>query len=115
MAGEKWEDKIDENLERADLILLLISADFIASNYCWEKEMMRALERDAAQEAKVVPVILRDVNWAGAPFSKLQSLPEGGRAVVLWSDRDSAWRNVSEGIERIVQQMRAEGRGSRMG
>jgi len=115
MGGEKWEDRIDENLERADIILLLVSADFIASNYCWEKEMMRALERDAAHEAKVVPVILRDVNWAGAPFAKLQALPEGGKAVELWDNRDSAWRSVSEEIERVVRQMRAEGRGRRTG
>jgi internalin A len=97
-------------LERADIILLLVSADFIASDYCYEKEMGRALERHAQGEARVIPAIVRDVNWRIAPFAKLQALPKDGRAVTLWEDRDSAWRNVSEGIERVVEEMRKKER-----
>jgi internalin A len=62
-AGAEWKQKIDDNLERADIILLLVSADFIASDYCYEKEMGRALERHEKGEALVIPVIVRDVNW----------------------------------------------------
>jgi internalin A len=105
-AGDDWKQRIDENLERADIILLLISADFIASDYCYEKEMARAIERYQRGEARVVPVIVRDVNWQKAPFAKLQALPKDGKAVMTWTDKDSAWRNVSEGIERIVDEMR---------
>jgi len=105
-AGEEWKQKIDENLERADIILLLVSADFIASDYCYEKEMTRALERHENREAHVIPVIIRDVNWSRAPFAKLQALPKGGKAVELWEHKDSAWRNVSEGIERAATLMR---------
>jgi internalin A len=105
-AGDEWKRKIDENLERADIILLLVSANFIASDYCYEKEMKRALERHEKGEARVVPVIVRDVNWMGAPFAKLQALPKDGKAVTKWKDKDSAWRNVSEGIERVVVEMR---------
>ena len=105
-AGEDWKGKIDENLERAGIILLLISADFIASDYCYEKEMMRALEREKNGEAIVIPVILRDVSLKGAPFDKLQYLPKDGLAVTKWEDKDSAWRNVSEGIERVVEEFR---------
>jgi internalin A len=109
-AGAEWKQKIDDNLERADIILLLVSADFIASDYCYEKEMGRALERHEKGEARVIPVIVRDVNWRIAPFAKLQALPKDGRAVTLWEDRDSAWRNVSEGIERVVEEMRKKER-----
>lgn len=110
IAGEKWEDKIDENFERADVILLLVSADFIASNYCWDVEIKRALEREKAHEARVIPVIIRDVNWKDAPFAHLQGLPTDGKAVELWGNRDSAWRNVSEGIERVVDELRKKKR-----
>jgi internalin A len=106
LAGEEWKEQIDVNLERADIILLLISADFIASDYCYDIEMKRALERHENGEARVIPVIVRDANWRIAPFAKLQSLPKDVRAVTLWEDKDSAWRNVSEGIERVVKQMR---------
>jgi len=105
-AGEEWKRKIDENLERADIILLLVSADFIASDYCYEKEMKRALERHNNGEAHVIPIITRDVNWGNAPFAGLQALPKGGIAVELWQHKDSAWRSVSEGIERAVMLMR---------
>ena len=105
MPGENWKGKIDDNLERADIILLLVSADFIASDYCYDLEMGRALERENNGEAKVIPVIVRDVNWDNAPFARLQALPKDGKAVKLWKDKDTAWRNVSEGIEELVEEM----------
>jgi internalin A len=105
-AGDEWKQKIDEHLERAAIVLLLVSADFISSDYCYEKEMRRAIERHEQGEARVIPIVVRDVNWRIAPFAKLQALPKDGKAVTLWENRDSAWRNVSEGIERIVEEMR---------
>jgi internalin A len=105
-AGDKWERKIDENLERADIILLLVSADFIASDYIYGQEMEWALEREKNGEARVIPVIVRDVNLKDAPFAGLQYLPKDGLAVTEWKSKDSAWRNVSEGIERVVEELR---------
>jgi internalin A len=109
-AGDEWKRKIDDNLEQADIILLLVSADFIASDYCYEKEMTRALERHEKNEARVIPVILRDVNWRAAPFARLQALPKDALAVTRWPDKDSAWRNVSEEIEKVAGRMRQHGR-----
>jgi internalin A len=91
-AGDDWARKISENLERAEIILLLVSANFIASDYCYENEMKRALERHENRSARVIPVILRDVNWGTAPFAKLQALPKNGVPVAKWLDKDSAWR-----------------------
>ena len=106
--GDEWKKRIDDNLERADIILLLVSADFMASDYCFEKEMERAVERHAKGEARVIPVIARDVSWRTAPFSDLQALPKDGLAVELWANRDSAWRNVSEGIEAVAEELRKQ-------
>jgi internalin A len=105
-AGDDWKRSIDDNLNRADIILLLVSSDFIASNYCYEKEMARALERHKSGEALVIPLIVRDVNWGKAPFTGLQVLPKDGKAVTLWDNKDSAWRNISEGIEKVVERIR---------
>lgn len=107
-AGEDWKQKINDNLEAADIILLLISSDFIASDYCYEKEMKRALERHDKGEALVLPIVVRDVNLAQAPFADLQYLPTDGRPVTKWPDKDSAWRNVSEGVERAIQSRRRD-------
>jgi internalin A len=101
-AGDDWKRRIDENLERADIILLLVSANFIASDYCYEKEMKRALERHASGEAQVIPIILRDVDLNGVPFAGIQYLPKNGKAITLWKNRDSAWRNISEGIRKVA-------------
>ncbi len=104
--GAQWADAIDANLEQAKIILLLVSSDFIASDYCYEKEMKRALERHAAKEAVVIPIIIRDCQWTSAPFAKLQALPKDGKAVDLWTKRDTAWRNVANGIEKVAQKLR---------
>lgn len=104
--GDDWKQSIDNNLERAEIILLLISSDFIASDYCFEKEMKRALERHDKNEARVIPVIVRNVSWQSAEFAKLQALPKDGKAVTLWSDRDSAWKDVTDGIAKAVERIR---------
>jgi internalin A len=100
-------------MERADLILLLISPDFMDSDYCWDIELKRALERHEAGSARVIPIIVRDVNWRSAPFAKLQALPKDGRAVTTWGSdryaRDTAWKNVAEGIEQALRELTARG------
>jgi hypothetical protein len=103
--GEEWADEIDEHLNAADIILLLISSDFMASNYCYDVEMMRAMERHEAGEAVVIPVILRRTNWSNAPFSKLQALPRNAKPVTAWSDQDEAFLNISEGIQRVADKL----------
>ena len=71
-AGEEWRDQLDKNLEEAQIILLLISSSFLASDYCSDIETKRALDRHDKGEAKVIPVLLRAVDWEGAPFARLQ-------------------------------------------
>jgi hypothetical protein len=77
--GLEWADQISEHLNKADLILLLVSADFLASDYCYDKEVLRAMARHQLREARVIPVILRDCDWDFTSFSKLQALPRDGR------------------------------------
>jgi hypothetical protein len=104
--GDIWKGVIDENFQRADLILLLVSADFVASDYCYEIEMKTALERHERSEAKVVPIILRACQWRDAPFGRLQALPKDGKPVTSWPNRDEAWTDVAEGIKRTVEEIR---------
>src|SRR5438045_5413886 len=74
-AGTEWEREIGQHLNTARIILLLVSPDFIDSDYCYGVEMKRAMERHERGEARVIPVILRPVYWKKAPFGKLQALP----------------------------------------
>lgn len=84
-AGSDWANEIDTHLESAQIILLLISADFLASDYCYSVAMQRALERHTTGEARVIPVILRPVDWKHDPtLSSLKALPTDGKPVTTW-------------------------------
>lgn len=102
-AGNDWEREIDAHLNTAHIILLLVSADFMFSEYCYSIEMERALERHDAGEARVIPIILRAVVWQNGPFGKLQALPTGGRPITSWPDRDEAFTDVVQGIRRVIE------------
>ena len=105
-AGQEWANEIDEHLNTADIILLLISPDFLASNYCYGIEMKRALERHDRKEARVIPIILRPSDWHAAPFGKLEALPRDGKPVTTWPNRDQAFLDVAIGIRKAVEEMR---------
>src|SRR5271157_804367 len=96
-AGDEWKGAIDKNLEGAHVILLLVSSSFLASDYCWDVETKRALERHDRDEAKVIPIILRPCDWQGAPFGKIQALPRDGKAITSWLNRDEAFTDVALG------------------
>lgn len=98
-AGDELDSAISAELESCDIILLLVSADFLNSNYCYEIETKRAMERHAAGDAIVIPVILRSCLWTDAPFGKLNATPPDGKAVVQWPDRDVAFTEVAKAIK----------------
>jgi TIR domain len=102
-AGAVWQEEIDRNLSSADIILLLVSPSFLASDYCWRVEVMKALERHDRGEARVIPVILRPCLWARTPLAKLQAVPADGKPVTAWADQDAALRDVASTIERVVR------------
>jgi hypothetical protein len=101
--GDEWKSAIDANLEKAGIVLLLVSSDFLASDYCYDVEMKRALARRDAGGADVLPIILRDCDWSGAPFAKLQALPKDAKSVTSWANRDAAWKDVATGIRKVAE------------
>jgi tetratricopeptide (TPR) repeat protein len=108
--GQEWKDQIDTHLEKAQIILLLISADFMASDYCYDNEMTRAMERHAKGEARVIPIVLRHVDWEESDFSKLQCLPKDALPVTDWPTQDKAFKNITEGIRKAAKEIRREQR-----
>lgn len=97
-AGTEWAKAIDDNLNAADIILLLVSAEFLASNYCYEIEMQRAMERHEAGEARVIPIILKPVDWSNAPFARCQAVPKDAKPVTKWANRDDAFLDIAKAI-----------------
>lgn len=100
-AGNDWEKEIKTHLHSAEIILLLISADFIDSDYCYDEEMTHALEKHKQNESKVIPIILRPCAWTYSPFAKLQVLPKDGKPVI--EHEDYAFTEIVESIGKICQ------------
>ena len=108
-AGDDWAIEIDTHLGSAQIILLLISADFLASDYCYGVEMKRALERHFTGEARVIPVVLRPVDWKYDPIlSSLQALPTDSKPVTTWSSSppyDAAFEDIAKGIRKVLEDL----------
>jgi hypothetical protein len=96
--GEEWRQAIDDSLDSADCVLLLVTPDFIASDYCYGVEMERALQKHRAGRILVLPVIVRPADWQHAPLSELQAVPKDGKPIVEWAIRDRAWLDVTAGL-----------------
>jgi hypothetical protein len=100
--GAEWQSEIIQHLNRAQIILLLVSADFMASDFCYSIEMTRAIARHDANQARVIPIILRPTDWKDAPFAKLKMLPTDGKAVTGWPTPDDAFADVIQGIREAI-------------
>jgi len=101
-AGTHLDKAIISSLETADLVILLISPDFVASDYCYTVELSTAIARHEAQQAIVVPIIVRPTDWESLPFSRLKALPGDGVPITTWDNEDSAWLNVAKAIRQLV-------------
>jgi hypothetical protein len=102
--GANWDTEINAQLDSANLILLLVSADFLASEYCFGAEVERALVRLKRGEVKVVPILLKPCLWEESRFSELQIIPRDAKAITSWSSVDEAFRDVAGEIRRLVSE-----------
>lgn len=103
--GTDWAKALDTHLEKASVILLLVSADFIASDYCYGIEMKRALERQEAGEARVIPILVRPADWKSAPFASLQVLPGDAKPIATRRNKDTALASVAAGLRRVIEDL----------
>ena len=106
--GTEWRNAISDHLETADVILLLVSADFFESSFCYEVEMTRAIERHERREARVIPIIARPCDWHSSPIGKLQALPRDGKPLTTAPNLDEAILEVVTGIRGVEREMSAE-------
>ena len=107
-AGAEWAQAIKTNLEKADVVLLLVTHYFLASDYCYETEMQRAVQRHEEGTARVIPIILRPCSWEESEFKKLQVLPTDGKPVTSWTNPEEAFLIVEKGIRQVVDALNGE-------
>ncbi|HEU5377748.1 MAG TPA: TIR domain-containing protein [Ktedonobacteraceae bacterium] len=103
LSGEDWSQEVNHHLVEADIILLLISSDFLASDYSYGSEIQAALRKHELGESRIVPILLRPVDWQGTPFAYIQALPPDGRPITSYRDRDQAFSDVVKGVRRVCE------------
>ena len=108
LAGREWNRQIDKNLESADIVVFLVSSDFLASDYCYDVEVKQALAMHKSGRAIVVPVIVRHCDWKESPFAILQALPLDGKPVSAWQQQDEAWVSVVAGLKEHIKEKNAK-------
>lgn len=99
LAGDAWKGKIDENLDQADLVLFLVSPSFLASDYCCDIEVRKALENKAAGKCEIISIVLRPCDWSDCEFSQFQVVPKDARPISMWSNKDEAWLDAINSIK----------------
>jgi len=104
-AGKEFDNEIGENLNKADIILLLISPNFIASDYCYEIEMKRAMERHRKGDARVIPVILEPCEWQRLPFGKLVATPTDGKPISKFPNKNDGFLEVTIAIRKAAEEL----------
>lgn len=102
LPGEDWKNTIDENLEAADIVIFLVSSSFLASEYCYDVEVKRAMERYDEGTAQIISIIVRDCDWKECPFSRFQVVPKEALPISKWPDKDTAWLDAINGIKKHI-------------
>jgi len=100
--GSDWDGQIDSALSHADIVIPLVSADFLASDYCYEVELRQALEWHRAGRTHVVPIIVRPCDWTSSPLGSIQALPRDARPVSAWANADDAWLDVAKALRTVA-------------
>lgn len=103
MAGSEIDREIQAQLKKADIVFLLVSPDFLNSDYCYCVEMETAIERHSNQRSIVVPIMLRHADWTKTPFSRLKTLPEDAKPISSWADIDEAWLSVVKEMRVMIE------------
>ena len=103
LPGINWTEEIDENLPDSEIVLFLISSDFIASEYCYAIEMKTAIEQYKRNKSLIVPIIIRSCDWKDIEIGQYQVVPTNGKPIILWKDKDEAWLDVVQQLKNLIK------------
>lgn len=106
--GEKWDESINESLDKAELLIFLVSSDFLNSEYCYGIETARSIAKHHENKATIIPVIIRHCDWQSSKLAQFQVLPLGGKPVREFEDRDKAFLQVVDGIKVAIRAINNE-------
>jgi hypothetical protein len=103
LAGDQVDNEVSVNLENSDLFLALASPDFLHSNYCYEKEMERAIEKHDSGQMRIIPIIVEPCDWKASPLVRFKALPRDGEPISDWTNENNAYLDIVNELRRVVQ------------
>lgn len=103
--GQQWNHEIKTKLEQSEIVIFLVSSDFMASDYIADVEVNNTLDKYRKGKVCIIPVIIRSCDFSSLDISKFQALPKDAKPVKTWTDQDSAWTNVVEGIKSTIRSL----------
>ena len=104
-AGSRLNEIIQEELNTSDIIIFMLSSDFLDSYYCYDIEMKKAIEREKRGECKIIPVIVRACMWDETPLKNFLAFPKDGKSIEQYERKDDAYLEIAKGVREIVQSM----------
>jgi nucleoside phosphorylase len=104
-AGRELVSETDSHLSSAQLILLLVSSDFLASDYLYGRELTRALKREKEKSARIIPIIVRPCDWQQTPIAEFVTLPRKNNAISFWENKDDVWSTVAQEVRLVCEEM----------
>ena len=103
--GQAWAGVISDKLKTSDIVVILVSVDFLNSSYCYDIEMEEALDCHEKKKLVLIPIIVRQCLWKLAPFARIQALPKDALPIYSWPSRDEALTNVADGIRTAAEEL----------
>jgi len=103
LAGSDINEDITAQLETCNIFLALLSPDFLHSDYCYEREMQRAIERHEAGELRIIPIIIEPCDWKASPLQRFKALPKDGKPISEWTNENAAYLDIVAELRRIIQ------------
>jgi len=108
LPGQEWAKSINFRMTEADIILFLVSSDFIASDYCYQIELPAALERYNKNETVIIPIILRPTDWLDTLLGNFQALPKGGKPINNWGNQERAYLDIVSGLKKVISNLKSQ-------
>ena len=102
LAGGNLDDNISESLNSSQLFICLVSPDYIASQYCFEKEFQSALKMQKEGKVIIVPIIVEPCDWKPTPLGTIKALPKDGKPIIEWTSVNSAFTDVAQELRKLM-------------
>ncbi|MGB1206224.1 MAG: TIR domain-containing protein [Chitinophagales bacterium] len=104
-AHQDYNQKLQQNLEKADIILLLLSADALADDYIHDTQIEKALQRAESKTAVIMPILVRAVDYEGLDLDKYAVLPSNKKAITSWNNQDKAYEHIAHQIRKVAENL----------